>query len=164
MTRLWLLLAVLPGCATLSGGGHARVLEDNKSAVRAFTEQVYNQKKLDRLPFFVSADYQDSSPGASKHARGLTYLQQQVQAGFDTFPDAQVQIEQLGAEDDLVFLYWTAKGTEARSRKAGKPKQLQLAGHSLYRLREGKIVEAWDIVDRHSALKQLGFTLVPPAP
>ncbi len=161
-TILLLMLALLGGCATTRGRNLAAE-EENKRLARVFTEEVYNQRQLDRIPVYVAEDFVDRSPGAPPEAKGPEYVRRQAEASFEAIPDLRFNVEHLLAEGELVLIHWRATGTDPQALDAeGAPRQVALEGHSLFRMREGRIVESWDVVDRLGYLLQRGFKLLPP--
>ncbi|MFL5348728.1 MAG: ester cyclase [Hyalangium sp.] len=168
MNRLTFLLTLtlLTGCATTTSGTRNLVAEEeNKRLARAFTEEIYNQRQLDRIPVYVAQDFVDESPGAPPEAKGPDFVRKQAEASLAALPDLRFDIEHLLADGELVLIHWKATGTDAKTLDdAGKPKQLTLQGQSLFRMRQGKIVESWDITDRLGFLLQRGFKLLPPVP
>jgi predicted SnoaL-like aldol condensation-catalyzing enzyme len=159
-----LVLAVLSGCATTSSA--SKSLEaTNKQLAAAFTEEVYNQRLLERIPAYVAEDFVDRSQGVPEEARGPAFVRQQAEASLKAFPDLRFDIQHLVADEDLVLVHWRASGTDASQRdEAGRPRAVTLHGHSLFRMRAGKIVESWDISDRLPLLLQRGYKVVPPSP
>jgi predicted SnoaL-like aldol condensation-catalyzing enzyme len=165
MNRLSLLLTLTlcTGCATSARNLAAE--EDNKRLAQAFTEEVYNQRQLDRIPAYVAEDFVDQSPGAPPDAKGPGFVRQQAEASLAAMPDLRFELHHLLAEGDLVLLHWKASGTDPKAvDEAGTPRQVTLQGQSLFRIRQGKIVESWDIIDRLGFLLQRGFKLLPPVP
>jgi len=167
MNRLSLLLTLtlLTGCATTSGARDLAAEEENKRLARAFTEEIYNQRQLDRIPVYVAQDFVDLSPGAPPQAQGPDFVRKQAEASLALLPDLRFDIQHLMADGDLVLIHWKATGTDAKTLdEAGAPKQVTLQGQSLFRMRGGQIVESWDVVDRLGFLLQRGFKLLPPVP
>ncbi len=163
---LGLVLAVLTGCATTSSAPAATAHEaTNKQLAVAFTEEVYNQRLLERIPHYVAEDFIDRSQGVPENAKGPAFVRQQVEASLKAFPDLKFAIQHVVADEDLVAVHWKASGTDAKVKDAaGQPRPVTLHGHSLFRVREGKIVESWDISDQLPLLLQRGYKVVPPAP
>ncbi|MBN1205443.1 MAG: ester cyclase [Myxococcaceae bacterium] len=160
-----LMLTLLTGCATTSGARNLTAEEENKRLARGFIEEIYNQRQLDRIPVYVAQDFVDLSPGAPSDAKGPELVRKQAEASLQAMPDLRFELQHLVAEGDLVLLHWKATGTDAQALdEAGAPKQVTLQGHSLLRMREGRIVESWDIVDQLGFLLQRGFKLLPPVP
>ena len=163
MKSLPLLALLSSGCATLHGGASSGASADSAAVVRTFTDAVYNQKKLARVPEFIAPDFVDRSPDLPADARGPAFVRRQAEANLETFPDLRYTLHHLVAEGDLVATRWSTVGTDARSVQLGAPRTVTVQGQSFYRLSGGKIVEAWDVVDRLGAFRQMGFSLVPPA-
>jgi predicted SnoaL-like aldol condensation-catalyzing enzyme len=160
-----LALGVLAGCATSRSAPKAADEAVNKQLAVAFTEEVYNQRLLERIPDYVAEDFVDRSQGAPGDAKGPAFVRQQAEASLRAFPDLRFDIQHLVADEDLVLVHWKATGTDAkRLDEAGKPRPVTLQGHSLFRMRAGKIVESWDIADRLPLLLQRGYKVVPPSP
>ncbi|MBZ4396050.1 ester cyclase [Myxococcus sp. MISCRS1] len=166
-TTLWLcVLGMLSACASVSPVERAAQQEEqNRQRARLLTEELYNLRKLDRVPELFAEDYVDHSQGAPKDVVGPAVVLQQAEATFQTFPDLRFDILHVVADQDLVLVHWKAAGTDPLNLDdAGKPRPLALAGHSLYRMRDGKVVESWDISDRLTPLLQRGYRVVPPQP
>ncbi|MCP3141776.1 ester cyclase [Pyxidicoccus xibeiensis] len=166
VTMLLCALGALSACATVSPAERSAALEEqNKQRARMLTEELYNLRKLDRIPEYVAADFVDHSPGAPQGVLGPAILRQQAEASFQQFPDLRFDILHLVADGDLVVVHWKATGSDPKNLdEAGKPRPLTLDGQSLYRMRDGKLVEAWDVSDRLSPLLQRGYKVVPPKP
>lgn len=163
LTAFVLALGLLSGCATLSGAAPGDSRDANKQLAVAFTEEVYNQRLLERIPDYVAEDFVDHSLGAPEDARGPAWVRRQVEAGLESFPDLRFTIRHVVADGDLVLVHWRATGTEAQAQgEAGQPRVVRLDGHSLFRVRQGRLVEAWGISDRLEALLQRGYKLLPP--
>jgi len=64
----------------------------------------------------------------------------------------------LVAEGDLVCERWTCRvrhtGEFMGLRASGE--RLEVLGFAMYRLRDGKIVELWEVADRLGLMRQLG--------
>jgi predicted ester cyclase len=157
-------LGWLSGCATVSPAERTAALEArNKERARQLTEELYNLRRLDRITEYIAQDFVDRSQGAPEDAVGPAFVRAQAEASFQTFPDLRFDILHLVADGDMVVVHWKATGSDSKNPDAaGNPKPLTLNGHSLYRMRDGKVVEAWDISDRLSPLLQRGYKVVPP--
>jgi steroid delta-isomerase-like uncharacterized protein len=73
------------------------------------------------------------------------------------FPDIVIVPEKLIAEDDLVTIYWIARGTNTGTGN-GLPatgKKAELAGITIWRIVDGKIKEEWSAFDQLSMMRQL---------
>ncbi|XXF77144.1 ester cyclase [Myxococcaceae bacterium GXIMD 01537] len=148
-TLMALALAALCGCATSTSASRARALAAaNKELAVAFTEEVYNQRLLERIPDYVADDFVDHSQGAPEGARGPAFVRQQAEASLAAFDDLRFDIQHLVADEDLVLVHWKAAGLAKQRDASGQPRPVTLHGHSLFRVKDGKIVESWDISER----------------
>ncbi|ADO74926.1 ester cyclase [Stigmatella aurantiaca] len=164
-TPLLLLTLLLSGCATSAKHRNLAQEAENKRRVQAFAEEVYAQHRLDRIPVYVAEDFVDLSGGAPANARGPAYVRAQEEQSLQQLPGLRFQIQHLLAEGDLVLLHWKAVGEEATTPGAAGPAQpLELTGHSLFQLREGRIVASWNVVDPLELMLRQGFKVVPPVP
>ena len=75
------------------------------------------------------------------------------------FPGYGMQIEQLIAEDDLVSVIGRATGTHKGPFMGMPPtgKTWDVPIHITYRLKDGKIVDHWMVVDTAAFMQQLGI-------
>jgi predicted ester cyclase len=83
----------------------------------------------------------------------------------EAVPDVETTVESVVAEDDRVALFLTIRGTLRGTHPwFGTPPTNELitvTGAAFYRLRDGKIVEDWVVLDQLGHLMELG--LVPPS-
>ncbi len=74
------------------------------------------------------------------------------------FPDFRVKIDDTIAEEDRVVLRWRADMTHSGQflRYAPTQKKVAIAGITIFRIRNGKIVAGWDKWDQLGMLEQIG--------
>jgi predicted ester cyclase len=110
-------------------------VEENKSVIRRFVEEVQNNKNWDVFDELNAEDFVNHSapPGVPNDREGgKLYL-----AGFmGAFPDSRFTIDDMIAEGDQVVTKKTFTG--------------------IMRVRDGKIVEHWLAMDQLSFMQQLG--------
>lgn len=138
--------------------------EANARVVREFVEKVYNEGKLDLIEKYIAPDFVDSSPGAPPDARGPAFVREQAIGTFALFPDLKFKNEDVIAQGDRVVVRWssTSSFTGAMGSVKGDGHAVTVSGISIMRIENGMIAESWDIVDRMTMFKQMGFTLEPP--
>jgi hypothetical protein len=73
------------------------------------------------------------------------------------WPDLHTSIEMLIGSDDLVTCYCIVSGTNQEYHRAATWSEC-----SVYRIRNGKIVETWGVEDTFSQMKQLGYRITEP--
>jgi len=133
-------------------------VEENKAIATRFYE-VYNGGNMgliDELfsPEFVGRDLND--PSQERH--GPEGVKRVVEAFRNAFPDLKGTLEDQTAEDDKVVNRYTGRGTHRGEFLGIAPtgREVELSGVTIFRLREGKIVVAWDFYDGLGLLRQLG--------
>lgn len=137
--------------------------EQNKRTVLAFIEAINRQDwpEFDRLvsPTFV----RHSSTFGQGAVRTRDELRHYLQEEFTTFPDAVETVNFMVAEGEKVAVHShclaTQRGTLGPFPPSGK--QLSADFISIYRLNDGRIVEAWTEWDTLNGLIQLGH-MGPP--
>jgi predicted ester cyclase len=141
-----------------------RDAEKNAKIVREFVEKVYNEGKLELIEKYVAEDFVDSSPGAPPDAKGPAYVRQQAEGTFAAFPNLKFANEDVIAEGDRVVIRWSSTSTFSgkMGEIAGDGRPVRVDGISIMRVKDGKIAQSWDIVDRIGMFTQMGFTVMPP--
>ncbi len=109
---------------------------DNKAAVKRFFEEVFNQRKLDRIEQFIAPTYVNhNSLGLIQGPEGVRRINA---AEFEAFPDIQTTIEDLIAEGDKVVIRCTDHFT-----RPSDGAKMMLPWIEIIRLENGKAVEGW---------------------
>ena len=133
--------------------------QENKATVRRFYEEVINQNNLAALDGLLGDHYVShdlpSDPAALK---GF------IDGMHTAFPDGRITIDQMIAEGDTVALRATFQGTQTGKLQDIPPtgKAVTIPALDMYRMVDGKIVEAWGGPNQLSLLQQLG--VIPPSP
>ena len=136
--------------------------EDNKSLVRNFYEEVFNEKNLAYVDEFVAPNGVDHGvpPGMPSDNEGTKLF---IGMYLTAFPDLHLTVEDLVAEGDRVTSRWTSHGTH-RGELMGIPptgKQVTVTGTEIYRFEGGKSAEHWLNMDTFGMLQQLGVIPKP---
>lgn len=89
--------------------------------------------------------------------RGAQAMKEVVQAWLKGFPDLSVKNELIISENDLVSIQSIAKGTHKGEFKGKKPtgKPVSYSGVTVYRIRNGQIVEYWAYLDMQHLVNQI---------
>ncbi len=135
-------------------------IEENKTIVRRFYEEVMSGRNLSLLDELIAPDYSEDDEAGKPGRNGL---KQFLTMFSGAFPDAVVNIQHLIAEGDLVvahiILHGTHQGNYYRSVPTGK--QVTWRGTHIYRVTDGMIRARWGDVDRLSLMTQLGIIQLP---
>ena len=133
--------------------------QDNASVVRSI-EQAWDENRLDDLDAKFADDFDNSTSATPGLPTGLAGAKLAHQGVMQSFPDRKVEILNVVAEGDLVFVRLRVTGTNQGGFPAfgvpanGNP--FAIESWSLYRLRDGKVVEHWGLNDGLALLMQLG--------
>jgi steroid delta-isomerase-like uncharacterized protein len=138
--------------------------EQNKTLVRRYWEEVWNNGNLAAVNQLIATDFDGHPlPGEPDVGRGPAGQKQLVGMYRTAFPDLRMTIEDLTAEGDRVAVRWTARGTQTGEMMGipatGKP--TTVTGMVLNRLADGKIAEGWGNFDALGMLQQLGVIPTP---
>ncbi len=139
--------------------------ETNKATVRRYRE-IYNASQLDKLEEVLSPDLKPHATMPGVPWNGLESARQIHLMTKSIFPDLHTTTEDLIAEGDLVVERWTQTQTHT-----GGPffignippsgKRITTTGISIYRIKDGKIVEHWADMDFLGVLQQVGAVPMP---
>ena len=143
---LILLIIVLifsAGC----GSSDQEQLEKNKALARQWFDEVINKRNLDAISEFYAADYVHHGSEGSE-LRGLTEVRSFAASILDASNDRRAVVEQQVAEGDLVVTRFTSSGKHTGVWHGIEPsgKVWTTEGICISRIKEGKIVEDWEII------------------
>jgi steroid delta-isomerase-like uncharacterized protein len=128
---------------------------DPKPLVRSYFEEVLTQRRVDRLDKLLDPRFRSHAPS------GATFDRNQYRAAVDAtlaaFPDLAITIEQQVAEGDLVATHWTAEGTHSGALFGleATRRTVRVSAMHFHRVRNGRFVEHWEVIDLHGLLAQL---------
>jgi steroid delta-isomerase-like uncharacterized protein len=131
--------------------------QENKTIIRQWVAH-WNTRDLEA--WIRTVDPQCSFPvlAASGAAPTLDGYKQFCMTLLDAFPDWNETIEEIVAEDDLVMMLFTSRGTHRGAWRSipASNKPVTITSTGIYRLAGGKIVELRFYPDRYSLLQQMG--------
>ena len=122
--------------------------ERNKVSVRRLVEEVLNGGRMD----VIDALYAPALAAAAKAW---------IAPFRASFPDVHMEVVELIAEGDTVVGRFTCSGTHLGEWLGYAPtgRRFEAVDEvSIYRFRDGRIVESWGLEDNLGRLEQLGLT------
>lgn len=131
--------------------------ERNKEIARSEFE-VWSTGELERLDDIVAPHVVHHDPYDPNAAGGLAGLKRTIELNRRAFPDMRIEIEDQVAEGDKVVTRWVATMTHEGDLGGvvATGKRVTLAGTTIERFEDGKVVEAWRSMDTLGLLRQLG--------
>lgn len=130
--------------------------EKNKMIVRDFYEVVFQKHDLGAVDRFMHDDYIQHNPDV---AQGMTGFIEFHINFFKAIPDHRATINTIVADGDLVFVYNTITGTHTGEGFLTYPptgNKIQYDVVDMFRLKDGKLAEHWDVADTRALFFQVG--------
>lgn len=134
-------------------------LKNTQSSVKEVAEEyankIWNQKEISTIDRLVHKDVLIHS--LLGNFRGTQAMKEVVQTWLKGFPDLSVKNELIISENDLVSIQWSVKGTHKGEFKGRKPtgKPVSYSGVTVYRIKNGQIIEYWAYLDMQLLLSQI---------
>jgi len=136
------------------------MLEENKQLIRRWFEEVWNNGRSEAIPEMFAEDGIAHGLGnvSSGELRGPADFQAFHRNFREAFPDISVSVEETIAEGDMVAARCLVRGQHMGGTLgfAATQKPMEISGIAIVRIRDGKIVEAWNNFDFMSLYQQLG--------
>lgn len=135
-------------------------LAANKALIRRWFAEVWNQGRAEAIPELFAADgiahgLSDDVNVPLKGPSGFLPFHAQFR---EAFPNIEVVVEEQIAEGDLVATRCSVRGKHTGHSLgfAATHAPVEFTGMTITRIREGKIVEAWNNFDFMKMYRQLG--------
>jgi predicted SnoaL-like aldol condensation-catalyzing enzyme len=107
-------------------------IESNKKIVLDFYQQMFGDKDLTAVDKYIAPEYIQHNPNV---ADGSEAFKKAAEGWFKGAPKTKIDVQHIAAEGDLVFLH--IKNTN--------PDGSLKSTIDIFRLKDGKIVEHWDV-------------------
>lgn len=135
-----------------------------KEIVRSFYD-LWNNGSLEGLDKLVSPDVVDHSPFPGQ-AAGYAGLQMTLGGLMSALSNINLSVDKIISQGDIVAAHWsaTAKNTGNFLGYPASGKDVSLSGTDMFRIQNGKIVEAWHSEDFLGVLQALGVFKPQAAP
>lgn len=134
--------------------------EQNKAPARRFFEafEANDQTALQEVLGSDLVAYSHGAPGPQSRES----LLQGISMWNAAFSDQHFTIEDLITEGDKIATRTTLRAVHTGDFQGLPPtgKQIAIGGHTVERIKDGRIVERWVLIDERGLMQQLG--LVPP--
>jgi steroid delta-isomerase-like uncharacterized protein len=131
--------------------------EENKAFVRRWFEEVWNKGREEAIDEMFAADGVAHGLG-DESLRGAEGFKPFFRAFREAFPDVEVVVEDTVAEGDKVVARCRVRASHRGDTLgyAATHQPTEFTGMTIARVRDGKIVEAWNNFDFMSMHQQLG--------
>ena len=134
--------------------------EENKALIQRWFEEVWNQgnsKTIDEL-LDKDAVIHGLVDASGQPVRGLQAFHEFHDQFRNAFSDLDISVDDVVAEDDRVVARCSVRGKHTGESLGFAPTNapIQFEGIAIVRIKNGKIVEAWNQFDFLEMNKQLG--------
>ena len=135
--------------------------EANKALVRRWFEEVWNKGRAEAIDEMFAADgiahgLSDDAENPLLGPAGFKPFHERFRGAF---PDIEVVVEDMIAEDDKVAARCSVRGKHTGDHLgiAASNAPVDFTGVSIVRIKDGKIVEAWNNFDFMRMNQQIGI-------
>jgi len=137
--------------------GEKMSLEQNKSFVRRYYEEVVNTGNVELVESFISPEYTEDHDGERKSV-GMEGAKEHILGVRQTYSDLHITIDRQIAEGDWVVSCITARGTHNGMWLGIKPtgKSVAFTGVNVDRIVNGRIVEHGGAANLLGPLLEIG--------
>jgi steroid delta-isomerase-like uncharacterized protein len=142
---------------------------DNSVIVRSFFEKLWNDRRIELADQLINPEchthqLQSGAPVIAT-PRGPDAIKAHVREWLNGFPDLKFTIEQQVSEDERVasqvVMTGTHKGPWLGIPPTGRTVSIRMM--TIHRIRQGKIIEDWVLVESLGLFQQLGALRETPA-
>jgi steroid delta-isomerase-like uncharacterized protein len=145
---------------------HGMPQSDPAAILQRWFDEIWNKGIIDTVDELLAEDavmWGTTRPDQS--SLGGAEFKQFYHRQRSATPDVKINLDQVVQEGDTAFARWTVTATHTGDGLGIPPtnKELKLTGMSACRVRDGKIVESWNIWDQIGMARQLALLDGPAA-
>jgi predicted SnoaL-like aldol condensation-catalyzing enzyme len=129
----------------------------NKDVVARFYNDVFIRHNMTKLDTYMRDDYIQHNADCPQGKAGFIEFFDVI---FKAIPDFKYTLKKMVAEGDIVMAYSATTGTHTGEAWLGKKatgNRLDYDVADIFRVRDGKIAEHWDVADTFTFFRQLGI-------
>lgn len=134
---------------------------ENKQLIQRWFEEVWNKGRASAIDEMIGEDcfIHGLSDAQGKVVRGPAEYREFYTQFRGAFPDIIVSVEDTVAEDDKVVARCSVRGKHAGEGLgiAATQSPIEFTGITIVRVKDGRIVEAWNNFDFMTMYRQLGM-------
>ena len=118
-------------------------VEENKALINRYYEEFWNKGNFDLANEFLDSNY------VYGQLHGPEEMSKAIASNREVFADLQLVIEDMIGEGDRVVCRWVMNGIHQGTYLgvSATGKKISLAGVSIHRIKNDKIVESWSYWD-----------------
>jgi steroid delta-isomerase-like uncharacterized protein len=132
-------------------------VEENKQLARRFIN-AWNAGAENSIDALAHPDFEVQYTHFGEPVRGIERFKDILRQTHHSFPDLEIEVEDMVAEGDRVVVWWTYTGTHQQEQVFGAEptgKRVLVPGITIYRIVDSQVIEERGIVDNMSLMSQL---------
>lgn len=133
----------------------------SEAVMRRWFTEVWNEQRLDQIHelWAEGGVAYGLTEGGADDVHGPNEWQTLVENMLKEFEDFRIDVEDTVTEGEKVAVRWILTGTyvgDVLVAGVEKGQQVRVVGMTMARVREGKIIEGWNVWDILGMIRQLG--------
>lgn len=141
--------------ATTTSSTAQSLADQNRTVALRVFEEIFNQRRPEVAAEIYSPEFRNH--GMHSDA-SLVVDQGWARSELQSFPDLHMTVVKTVAENDLVAILWTFRGTHTRYGYGSFPPtgaHIEFRGTTVFRVVNGRILEEWTTFNQWSAYSQV---------
>lgn len=136
----------------------ATSIDQSLRIVRDFNVSVFNNREYDKLPEIQTEDFVQHGPMTGQELHGSEEAIENLKLFHAAFPDLVATEEFAFNDGEYVCSHYTYRGTHDGDLMGIPPTgvEAEIPGTVINRLEDGRVAEAWVVVDFLGLFQQLG--------
>ena len=132
-----------------------KTVKTNREIIEMLVTEVFNRHSFKMLDQYMQDDYIQHNPDVPQGKSGFKDFFTNT---FKSMPDFGYTIKHLVAEGDFVMLHAATTGTHTGPwiNDTATGNKIDIDVVDIFRFKDGKIAEHWDVADTFNLFKQVG--------
>ena len=137
--------------------------DNPKALISRIADDIWNRGDLNVVYEVMSAEARYHGPHMPDGVGDREAWRRAIGMYRDAFPDSHVTFDELIVSADTVVGRWSATATHTGPLPGLEPtgRRIAIGGITIYRIANGKILEAWEELDMLGMWQQLGVVSLP---
>ena len=142
-----------------SGAAMSEIQPSADALIRRWFDEVWNKGMSETIDELFPEQAVMWGVAPEEYSQGATVFKEFYRAMRNACPDTKIVLDQVVQQGDTAFARWTATMTHTGDGLgfSATNRSLTIWGMSACRVRDGKIIEGWNVWDQIGMARQLGI-------
>jgi steroid delta-isomerase-like uncharacterized protein len=134
------------------------VVIPNRTIVKRFYEEVWNERKMKAVDAWLSPSHALVDPNAKDSTTGPEAYKAVVSRFLRAFSNLKFEVQDMVSEKDKVVASWVISGVHTGEYNGLEPtnRKISVEGISIHQIADGKIMDTYSVWDTLGLLKKVG--------